>query len=264
ELVYLELFSTFNVNPAPSHLLHTTSHAGPTRDRQYLVVPIEDVVLGCHLAPNFRHVGRNIQLDSHVDLLSDTRHFFFNHYYNLYTFQLMQYWRHLRLVGAEDPSFPDETKLTEDTPNGFFLIADTAFLTNTPELAEKIHTPLKQGSRLPADRDERVAAIEYSNRLTQARQAVEWGMRALQSVFSRLRVPMDINDPEGREQLLEVCTRLHNLWTRCVGINGIRSVYMPEPDSAEAALRQQAYSILFPRTQIHDRIGQFYLDDDDE
>ncbi|EUC59327.1 DDE family endonuclease [Rhizoctonia solani AG-3 Rhs1AP] len=78
------------------------------------------------------------------------------------------------------------TKLIENTPEGHFLIADTAFLTRSPALDGKIHTPLKQGSRLPADRDERAEAIEYSNRLTQARQAAEWGMRALQGAFCRL------------------------------------------------------------------------------
>ncbi|KAG8724348.1 hypothetical protein FRC09_019797 [Ceratobasidium sp. 395] len=101
ELVYLELFTTFNANPLPSHLLHATSHAKSDRRRQCIVVPIEDVVLGCHLAPNFRRINRNIQLDSNIDLLSDTRHFFFNHYYNLYTFQLIQYWRHFHPLGEE-------------------------------------------------------------------------------------------------------------------------------------------------------------------
>ncbi|KAG8778761.1 hypothetical protein FRC12_024833 [Ceratobasidium sp. 428] len=101
ELVYLELFTPFNSALSPSHLLHTTSHAGPARERQTIVVPIEDVVLGCHLAPNFRHIDASVQLDSRIDLLSDARHFFFNHYYNQYTFQLIQYWRHHRVSEAE-------------------------------------------------------------------------------------------------------------------------------------------------------------------
>ncbi|KAG9084266.1 hypothetical protein FS749_005360 [Ceratobasidium sp. UAMH 11750] len=95
ELVYLELFSPFNRNPSPVHLLHTTSHAGSAQARQYAIVPIEHVMLACHLAPNFRHVRPETSLDPHVDLLSETRRFFFNHYYNLYTYQLLQYWRHL-------------------------------------------------------------------------------------------------------------------------------------------------------------------------
>ncbi|KAG8701696.1 hypothetical protein FRC08_003958 [Ceratobasidium sp. 394] len=95
ELVYLELFTTFDRNPAPEHRLHATSHAGSARARRYIIVPIEHIMLGCHLAPNFRHIHPGIILDSRVDLLSETRRFFFNHYNNPYTFQLIQYWRHL-------------------------------------------------------------------------------------------------------------------------------------------------------------------------
>ncbi|KAG8701170.1 hypothetical protein FRC09_005520 [Ceratobasidium sp. 395] len=99
ELVFLELFSPLN-DPGPHHLLHPTSHLMSGGARRCLVVPIQDVVLACHLAPNFRHVRANIPLDWHVDLLSKTRRFFFNHYYNLFTFRLIQYWRHQQQVHA--------------------------------------------------------------------------------------------------------------------------------------------------------------------
>ncbi|KAG8792294.1 hypothetical protein FRC12_006548 [Ceratobasidium sp. 428] len=94
ELALLELFSPFDLNPAPQHLLHATSHHMSGGARRCLVVPVEDIVLGCHLAPNYRHINPNVSLDANVDLLSDTRRFFFNHYYNMYTFQLIRYWRH--------------------------------------------------------------------------------------------------------------------------------------------------------------------------
>ncbi|KAG9087124.1 hypothetical protein FRC06_002725, partial [Ceratobasidium sp. 370] len=94
ELVYLELFTAFDHIPSPDHLLHSTSHAGSARARQYTIVPIEHIALACHLAPNFWHVSPETRLDAHVDLLNDTHRFFFNHYYNLYTFELIQYWRH--------------------------------------------------------------------------------------------------------------------------------------------------------------------------
>ena len=148
-------------------------------------------------------------------------------------------------------------KLAHDTPNGFFLIGDTAF--QSEELANKIHTPLKEGNILPADRAERVAAVEYSNRLTQARQAVEWGMRTLQSVFNRLRVPLNIHDPAGRQRLLEACARLHNLRAVCMGINQICSVYARERNIPEI-LREQARNILFPHLRMHNRVGRFYLE----
>ncbi|KAG8793004.1 hypothetical protein FRC12_004211 [Ceratobasidium sp. 428] len=147
-------------------------------------------------------------------------------------------------------------KLEHSTPDGFFLIGDTAF--QSEELANKIHTPLKEGNILPEDRAERVAAIEYSNELTQARQAVEWGMRSLQSVFNRLRVPLSIHDPVGRQRLLETCARLHNLRATCMGINQIRSVYARERNAPDA-LRDQVYNFLFPRPRMHNRVGRFYL-----
>ncbi|QRV96986.1 DDE superfamily endonuclease [Ceratobasidium sp. AG-Ba] len=152
------------------------------------------------------------------------------------------------------------SKLVHNTPNGFFLIGDTAFQSDT--LADKIHTPLKEGNELPVNRCERAAVIEYSNKLTQARQAVEWGMRSLQSVFNRLRVPLDIHDPIGRQRLLEACVRLHNLRAVCMGINEIRSVYARRRNAPEV-LRDHAHRALFPNTRNHDRIGRFYLQEHD-
>ncbi|KAG9119868.1 hypothetical protein FRC07_004892, partial [Ceratobasidium sp. 392] len=96
ELVYLELFTPFNEHPSPVHHLHTTSasRASPGT-RRGIVVPIERIALACHLAPQFRYIGRDVCLDVNSDLLNDARHFFFNHYYNHYTYQLVRYWRHL-------------------------------------------------------------------------------------------------------------------------------------------------------------------------
>jgi hypothetical protein len=152
------------------------------------------------------------------------------------------------------------SKLANDTPDGFFLIGDTAF--QSEELADKIHTPLKQGNVLPADRYERAAAIEYSNKITQARQPVEWGMRSLQSVFNRLRVPLKVHDPTGRQRLLETCVRLHNLRVVCTGINQTCSVYVRERDEL-SIVREQAHRVLFPNARAHDHVGRFYLEAED-
>ncbi|KAG9125242.1 hypothetical protein FRC07_008425 [Ceratobasidium sp. 392] len=106
-------------------------------------------------------------------------------------------------------------KLLENTPDGRFLIADTAFPKLQQRLLDKIHTPLKARTSLhnltPA---ERRAAIKYSNSITAARQAVEWGMRAIQGAFGRLRMPLDANDTEWRCVVIETCLRMHNLRTR--------------------------------------------------
>ncbi|KAG8743778.1 hypothetical protein FRC12_014960 [Ceratobasidium sp. 428] len=95
ELVYLELFAPFSASPAPIHSLYTTSVAPALAGtRRGIVVPIEDLALACHLAPQFRRIGRDVSLDPRADLLRDTRHFFFNHYYNHYTFLLLRFWQH--------------------------------------------------------------------------------------------------------------------------------------------------------------------------
>ncbi|KAG8712846.1 hypothetical protein FRC09_019402 [Ceratobasidium sp. 395] len=95
ELVYLELFAPFSASPAPVHSLYSTSVAPASAGtRRGIVVPIEDLSFACHLAPQFRRVPRGIGLDFRADLLNNARHFFFNHYFNHYTFQLVRYWQH--------------------------------------------------------------------------------------------------------------------------------------------------------------------------
>lgn len=63
---------------------------------------------------------------------------------------------------------------------------------------------------LPQDPEERVAAITYSNVLVSARQAAEWGMRAIQGSFGHLRVPLNVNDPEGRMTLLKLVVWIYS------------------------------------------------------
>ncbi|KAF8595747.1 hypothetical protein BDV93DRAFT_456186, partial [Ceratobasidium sp. AG-I] len=95
ELVYIELFKPFCGDSATVEGLHTTSHARDSGERRCAVVPIADIVLACHLAPRFRRLDSDVVLDWRADLLNDCRRFFLNHYYNHYTFQLIQYWCHL-------------------------------------------------------------------------------------------------------------------------------------------------------------------------
>ena len=62
---------------------------------------------------------------------------------------------------------------------------------------------------------------------TSVRQASEWGMRALQGTFPRLKDRF-INEENGeRKVILLTAVLLFNLWTRLVGINQILSTVMP-------------------------------------
>ncbi len=94
------------------------------------------------------------------------------------------------------------------------------------------------------------------------RQTAEWGMRALQGSFGRLRVPLDIAHKEDRANLLEVCVRHHNLRCEEVGINQIRSVYLQHwvRDKAGQKLWSSFESMLFRDQRKNDRVSRFYVE----
>ncbi|QRW20431.1 DDE superfamily endonuclease [Rhizoctonia solani] len=130
--------------------------------------------------------------------------------------------------------------LRDDTPSGFFLLANSAFPKLGTGKAQKIKVPLKSGAWIQGTDEE----------------PVEWGMRALQGCFSRLYMPMDTHNIEGRSWLLQICMRLHNVRTRMVEINQIRSVYMHVWGSTKDMTNDE----LFARAFWSDRILKYYLD----
>ena len=150
-------------------------------------------------------------------------------------------------------------QLKNKTPDGFFLIADTAFPRTSADLRGKIKTPLKDRANLGQDPVRAAEMLAYSNAITSARQPAEWGMRALQGAYGRLRMPLDINNPIGRRVLLDTCLRLHNLRTRLIGINQIRTVYMKEWGSEDDRFLSDLHSMLFSDIKNNDRVHRFYL-----
>ncbi|KAF6744650.1 hypothetical protein DFP72DRAFT_822923 [Ephemerocybe angulata] len=103
--------------------------------------------------------------------------------------------------------------------------------------------------------------LAYNRELLSYRQTAEWGNRALQGAFGRLRVPLEVNNIERRGDLLETCVRLHNLRTREVGINQIKQVY-------EACWRRTDHdhrvwedfrSILFSDQRQNDRVSRYHI-----
>jgi DDE superfamily endonuclease len=153
---------------------------------------------------------------------------------------------------------PIYKKLRDKTPAGFYLVADTAFLRGARFLEGRIRAPLKAGERLPSDPHEREQRLRFDRQLLSYRQSVEWGMRALQGSFGRLRVPMDINDSQGRSDILEICTRLHNLRVRCVGINQILNVYVPTWQTEDGELWAGFETMLFRDIRRQDRVSRFH------
>lgn len=116
---------------------------------------------------------------------------------------------------------PIYEKLRTETPEGYYLVTDTAFPRGTDQISGQIKAPMKDGTHLPVDRAERELLLQVDRQLLSYRQTAEWGMRTIQGTFGRLRVPLQINYQEIRGDLLEICARLYNLRARAVGINQI-------------------------------------------
>ncbi|KAJ3015524.1 hypothetical protein NUW54_g1019 [Trametes sanguinea] len=98
---------------------------------------------------------------------------------------------------------PIYQKLRTKTPAGYYLVADTAFPRGTESIAGRIQAPLKANDALPIDPIEREDLLNQNRQLVSFRQTTEWGVRQLRAGFARLRLPLDINDPVGRGDLLE-------------------------------------------------------------
>lgn len=151
-------------------------------------------------------------------------------------------------------------KLRSETPEGYYLVADTAFPRGSDQIQGRIRAPMKQGQRLPADPQERSRVEQFDKQLLSFRQSAEWGMRSLQGSFGRLRVPLEINHSDRRGNLLEICVHLQNLRTELVGINEIRSVYQPiwQADEQEK-IWNHFEDMLFGDQRKNDRVSQFHL-----
>ncbi|EIW77798.1 hypothetical protein CONPUDRAFT_92166 [Coniophora puteana RWD-64-598 SS2] len=149
--------------------------------------------------------------------------------------------------------------LRTETPDGFYLVADTAFPRGTEQIAGRIKTPMKSGQRLPHNEAERQQVLAFDAQLVSFRQAAEWGMRTLQGSFGRLRIPLNIGSGTDRADLLEVCARLSNVRARLVGINQIRSVYMPiwKKTEQERVWRDFEH-MLFGEQRRLDRVARFH------
>ncbi|KAJ8509483.1 hypothetical protein ONZ45_g8351 [Pleurotus djamor] len=155
---------------------------------------------------------------------------------------------------------PIYEKLRTQTPDGFYLIADTAFPRGQQSIDGKIKVPLKEGSRLPQNAADRTLLMATNRQLLSYRQTAEWGNKDIQACFGRLRVPLPINYSDVRGDLLEIIMRLFNLRTRLVGFNQIRSVYLPcwLPNDEEGFLLS-LNDMVFADIRKHDRVAMFHL-----
>ena len=71
------------------------------------------------------------------------------------------------------------------------------------------------------------ANVQLNAQATSMRQSAEWGMRALQASFPRLKDRFIYEEFGERKIILKTFLLLYNLRARKVGINQIKSTYMP-------------------------------------
>ncbi|KAF9564958.1 hypothetical protein CPC08DRAFT_741246 [Agrocybe pediades] len=119
----------------------------------------------------------------------------------------------------------------KDVPEGYYLVADTAFPRGTASIDGKIQAPLKSGQRIPAN------------------------------PVDRLRVPLKVACQERRRRLIESCLRLTNVRARRVGISQIRSVYLPVWKASEdERLWSDLGNVMFGDIRKRNRVSRFHLE----
>ena len=156
---------------------------------------------------------------------------------------------------------PIYEKLRTKTPPGYYLVADTAFPRGTTQIQGRICAPIKAGQRIMGNADVVQEKLAFNRELLAYRQTAEWGMRALQGSFGRLRVPLEINHTEQHAGLIETCVRLHNLRAERVGINQIRNVYMKEWQATDKLdeLWRDFENMLFSEQQRRDCVLNYHV-----
>ncbi|KIY48375.1 hypothetical protein FISHEDRAFT_65761 [Fistulina hepatica ATCC 64428] len=161
---------------------------------------------------------------------------------------------------------PIYDKLETATPDGYYLVTDTAFPRGTDRIKGKIRALQKSNERWPRDPAAKQAAKALDNELVSFRQSAEWGMRAIQGSFGRLRIPLPIRNNHRRSNLLESCLRLHQLRTRRVGINQIHSVYVQvwTEDEEQRRIFADFENMFFRDQKRADRISKFYFEERDD
>ncbi|CAE6368386.1 unnamed protein product [Rhizoctonia solani] len=112
-LAYVELFAGFRPDQSATHAMYTTTRLGSLADgRRCAVVPIERISMACHLAPRFPNMepihtrGRKRTVpvfNPRNDLLCHSHQFFFNEFYNYFTYLFVMYWRYFYY---ENPTLP--------------------------------------------------------------------------------------------------------------------------------------------------------------
>ena len=87
---------------------------------------------------------------------------------------------------------------------------------------------IKSGKDITRAKDAREVVLIRES--TSVRQAAEWGMRAIQGSFSRLKdaIRFEVDGGTKRKIMLKLAVLLYNFCLEHVGLNQIRNTYCPE------------------------------------
>jgi hypothetical protein len=119
------------------------------------------------------------------------------------------------------------------TPAPYRIIADSAFTAT-----DRCVTCLTLTQRRNASR----AILGMNASITSVRQAVEWGMNTLQSIFNRLTVAMPC-DVQYNRRLLLMVFHLFNFRARTHG-NQIKTVFDPDDNDIDIEAMADAHDVM--------------------
>ncbi len=109
---------------------------------------------------------------------------------------------------------------------GLKCVIDSAFCTTNSNFLIKSSQDYLTASPTAHTMEEQLLDIAIKREATSMRQAAEWGVRAVQSLFLRLKDTLVYEERGERRRILTCLLLLYNLHARKVGMNQIRAVYL--------------------------------------
>jgi hypothetical protein len=133
---------------------------------------------------------------------------------------------------------------------GLYKICVDQGFPRSGDLFDKFVGPISKKRRRKLSPILKQLLLNQHNRYVSLRQASEWGMRALQGSFSRLksRLPSDL---QTRKEIIESIVLLHNFRTHHVGLNQIATVFNP-------------HYVQYFNLEGYDRIARYYANENNE
>lgn len=93
KLVYIEHFRPFSSSCPNPHRLYSTSLAMVNCMRMISIIPLSSIRMACHLVPRYHLMDVEQQISSSDDLLTTSKHCYFNKYASHFIFALTEHWR---------------------------------------------------------------------------------------------------------------------------------------------------------------------------